>query len=278
MIGDECVGGRVRLVKTVAGELVDQFEDLDGLLLFYVVFLGTFDEARLLLRHLILVFLTHCATQEVGFAERVAGQHLRDLHHLFLIDDDAVSLLQDRFEQGVRILDRLLAVLAVDVGRDVVHRAGAIERHHGDDVLEPVGLKPLQALAHARRFKLEHTDRIGLGQQVVGWLVVEFQPREIDLDAPSLADEIDGSFQHGQCFQTEEVEFDETRLLDQFPIVLRDRKTRLRIAIQRYQFVERAVTDHHAGGVRRGVAVQALELDRGLDQTGDERIAVARFL
>jgi hypothetical protein len=46
--------------------------------------------------HLRLDLLAHGAAQQVGFAERVAGQHLRDLHHLLLVDDDAVGLLQDR--------------------------------------------------------------------------------------------------------------------------------------------------------------------------------------
>ena len=36
--------------------------------------------------------LAHGAAQHVGFAERIAGQLLRDLHHLFLVDDDAVGL------------------------------------------------------------------------------------------------------------------------------------------------------------------------------------------
>ena len=75
----------------------------------------------------------------------------------------------------MQAVDGLLAVLAVDVGRDVVHRAGAVERHHGDDVLEAVGLQPLEALAHARAFQLEHADRVGLGQQLVGLAVVERQ-------------------------------------------------------------------------------------------------------
>ncbi len=80
----------------------------------------------------------------------------------------------------MQAVDGLLAVLAVDVGRDVVHGAGAIERHHGDDVLEAVGPEPLQALAHARAFELEHARRIGLGQKLVGFLVVERQLEQID--------------------------------------------------------------------------------------------------
>ena len=74
--------------------------------------------------------------------------------------------MQNVFEQVVQAIDRLLAVLAVDVGRNVVHRARPVERDHGDDVFEPVGLQPLEAFAHARRFQLEDADRIGAGQQI----------------------------------------------------------------------------------------------------------------
>ena len=64
----------------------------------------------------------------------------------------------------MQVIDGLVAVLAIDVRRDVVHGARAIERHHGDDVFEAVGLEALQALAHARTFELEHARRIGLGE------------------------------------------------------------------------------------------------------------------
>ena len=41
-----------------------------------------------LLGHLLGLLLAHRAAQQVGAAERVAAQHLRDLHHLLLVDHD----------------------------------------------------------------------------------------------------------------------------------------------------------------------------------------------
>ena len=169
-------------------------------------------------------------------------------------------------------------MLAVDVGRDVVHRARAVERHHGDDVLEAVGLQPLQALAHARAFELEHARRIGLGQQLVALRVIERQRLQVDLDAAPALDELQRFLQHGQRLQAEEVELDEARRLDQLPVVLRDRKVGLRIAIERHQLIERPIADHHAGRVRRGVPVEALQLLRDLQQPRHHRLRVARFL
>ena len=131
------------------------------------------DEALALRVHLGVDLLAHGAAQQVGFAERIAGQHLRDLHHLLLVDDDAVGLLQDRLEHRMEVLRLLVAVLAGAVGRDVRHRARAIERHQRDDVLEAVGPHVDQRLAHARTFHLEHADHLAARQHLVGLGVVE---------------------------------------------------------------------------------------------------------
>ncbi len=152
VIADQRVGGGVRFVEAVAGELVDQLEDVGGVVLLDAVLHGAGDEARLLAWPCsALSFLPMARRRMSAWPSDEAAHHLGDLNDLLLVDDDAVGLLEDRLQQRMQAVDRLLAVLAVDVGRDVVHRAGAIQRHHGDDVLEAVGLQPLQALAHARR-------------------------------------------------------------------------------------------------------------------------------
>ena len=46
-------------------------------------------------------------------------------HDVFLVDEDPVRLLEVRLQQRVEVRHRLQAVLAADVGRDVVHRARA---------------------------------------------------------------------------------------------------------------------------------------------------------
>ena len=52
----------------------------------------------------------------------------------------------------------------------------------------------------------------------------------------------------------------------------------LRIAVERHQLLERPVADHHAGGVRGGVAIEAFELLGDLQQARDHRLAVALLL
>src|SRR5947209_5907433 len=65
---------------------------------------GAAHETLALRRHLRLDLLAHGATQEIGFAKRVTRQDLRDLHHLFLIDDDAVRLLQNRLHLRMDVI------------------------------------------------------------------------------------------------------------------------------------------------------------------------------
>src|SRR3546814_18250720 len=71
-----------------------------------------FDEGVALRVHLRLDLLAHRAAQQVGAAEAIAGEDLRRLHHLFLIDEDAIGFGHYAFEQRMRIGDRLAPVLA----------------------------------------------------------------------------------------------------------------------------------------------------------------------
>ncbi len=162
------------------------------------------------LLHFAADLLSHRAPQQVGFAERIAGENLRGLHHLFLIDDDAEGLAQDRLELGMNIIRLLQAVLARAIGRDVRHRTGPIERDQRDDVLEAVRPHVEQSAPHALTFQLEDAYRFGARQHCVGLLVVERNRRETDLDA-ALAHKLHGDLQHGERLESEKVEFHQAR-------------------------------------------------------------------
>ena len=136
LVADHGVGGGVRLVEAVVGELVEQVPDLVGLGAADAVGLGALDEQRLLRVHLGLDLLAHRAAQEVGAAEGEARELAGDLHHLLLVDDDALGLVEDRVDRGVQAVALLAAVLDVAELRDVLHRAGAVERDQRDDVLD----------------------------------------------------------------------------------------------------------------------------------------------
>ena len=90
LVRDERVRRGVRLVEAVAGEELEEGEDVLRVLLGDAVRARPVDEGALLLRHLLGLLLAHRAAEEIGAAERVARERLGDLHHLLLVDDDAV--------------------------------------------------------------------------------------------------------------------------------------------------------------------------------------------
>ena len=77
----------------------------------------------------------------------------------------------------VGVGDRLGVALALGVDRDLVHRAGPVERAERDEVVELVGADLLERVAHALGLELEHPDRVAAGEHLVGLRVVERQRR-----------------------------------------------------------------------------------------------------
>ena len=207
-----------------------------------------------------------------GVAERVrlgpgeaAERHGRG-HDVLLVDEDAVRLLEVRLEQRMQVGDLLLAVLAPDVGRDVVHRPGPEEGDHRGQVEHRRRPQLLDVAAHARRLELEHAGRLARRQQLEGLGVLERQVVEVDLDAALLLDEVDGLAQDGQVGEAQEVELEQAERLDAVHLVLGHQPVGVGRVLERHQLGQRLATDDHAGGVRRGVARDALELLREVEQ------------
>ena len=130
-VRDQPVGRRVRLVEGVVGERdqdVPQRLDRRG---GEAVLLHAGLEPDVLGVQDRLLLLAHRAAQQVGLAEGVPGDLLRDRHDLLLVDDQAVGLAEDLLERlGQLRVDRrdlLLAVLAQRVVgvRVRAHRARA---------------------------------------------------------------------------------------------------------------------------------------------------------
>ena len=208
--------------------------------------------------------------------EAVAGHRLGDLHHLFLVDHDAVGLGQDVVDDRVWRVP-FLAMLAPAVIGDVGHWAGTIERDGGDKVLEPVGAHLPQRVAHALAFHLEHPAGIASLQHLEGFCVVQGEAVEIDLDVEAFQ-EVFGATQDCQRGEAEEVEFDQTGLLDMLHRVLRDQEVRFRIAVERDKFNQRAVADDDAGGMGGGMAIEAFDAQRDFQQAADAFVLVAQYL
>ena len=84
--------------------------------------------------------------------------------------------------------------------------------------------------------------------------------------------------QDGQRGEAEEVKFHQARLFDVLHRILRDEEFGTWIAIEWDKLDQRAVADHHAGCVGRGVAIQALDLESDLQQSRDAFVIDAHLL
>ena len=147
------------MLKAVARKLRHLVEDLAGLRLGELALSRTGQKDSALLLHLCRVFLSHGAAQQIGAAQRVAADDIRDLHDLLLVDHDAERLLEQRLELGQRVLDLAASPLALDEVVDHAHGARAIERVERGEMLDGVRLVAPQNVAHAAGFKLEDTRR-----------------------------------------------------------------------------------------------------------------------
>ncbi len=77
--------------------------------------------------HLFGFFLTHGTAQQVGAAQAVTTQDLRGLHHLLLVDHDAVGFGQHFFDQGVRVLHHFTAVFTRHKTGNQIHWAWTVQ-------------------------------------------------------------------------------------------------------------------------------------------------------
>ena len=277
LVGHQRVGRCVGLVEAVAGEGLDLGEDFQCLGFLDVVRSRAVDEGSLLLVHLGFELLTHGPAQQVGTAQRVPGQRLRRLHHLLLINHDAVGLGNDRLEQGVQVVDLLLAVLTADVGRNVLHWTRTVEGDDGDDVFEAVGTQLAQHVAHPGGFQLENAHGLGPAQHFKHLGIIQRDAVDVEIRLEA-ADQPLGFGDDSQGLEAEKVELDQPRRLNPFHVELGGGHIRARILVERDQFGQVTITDHHPGGVGRGVAEQAFEPLTDIEQFGDDLLGAAHLL
>ncbi|KAF5035124.1 hypothetical protein DSECCO2_588920 [anaerobic digester metagenome] len=273
LVGDLGVGGAVGLVEAVLREFLHQVEDFVRLFGIDLVLGAAFHEDAALLGHFLGVFLAHGPAQQVAAAQGIVGQHLGDLHDLFLVDDDPVGRLQGLFQERVRIFDRVQAVLAADELLDHARpeRPRAVEGEHGDQIFEAVGLEHAQVFAHALAFHLEDAVGVAPAEEFVGGRIGHGQGFEIGRLLPHFLDDLERVVDDRDGFETQEVELDESRLLHALHVPLGHGFVVFPL-IERHVLGHGLVGDDHAGGVGGGVAGQAFQAARDVDEPGDARI------
>ena len=114
-------------------------------------------------------------------------------------------------------------------------------------------------------------------QHLVGLLVVERQPVDLDADAVGLLDDRERGLDDVQVAQAEEVHLEQAELGDVVHVELRD-DLGVALLLQRQVLGERLVADHHGGGVDGVVADEALEAHGEVDDLLDLLVGVVGLL
>ena len=200
------------LVEGVAGEGFDEIEYLHRQLSLKPFGLGPGDEVVPLLRHQRGDLLAHRLPDDIGGAQGISGELLQDQQHLVLVDDNAVGLVQQFLEAGMRVGDGRPAVLGLNESLYVLHGTRPVQGDHGRDIAEVGRLQLLDVTLHSGAFKLEQVGGVPRRQQLEGGPVVQGQALQVDLDSPVLLYELDRPVQDREVGEAQEVHFQQAQL------------------------------------------------------------------
>ncbi len=115
-------------------------------------------------------------------------------------------------------------MLTGDKGGDIIHRSRAVERVHGDEILELTRLKLLQVFLHPCRLKLEGAGGLSVAVEAVGGFIFHVYGVDIHLDTAGLLDGGKCIFDDGKGLESKEVHLDQPCLFDHRPFILRDQQ------------------------------------------------------
>ena len=209
LVSQQAIERRVGDVEGIAREGDDELPELVCLGLRQAVFETAFFEARFFGGHRVALFFADGFEDDVGLTERITRDHLQELHDLLLVDDDAVGVFEDGFENGVQIFDVARVVFALNVDGDLVERTRSVECHHVVDVFDAIGFEFLEVTDHASRFELKDVDGLAATEGFEGTRVVERDVAQLHRRGSASADEGEGIGDDGQIAQTEDVHFEE---------------------------------------------------------------------
>ena len=115
-----------------------------------------------------------------------------------------------------------------------------------------------------------------LAEELVNFGIVESERGKIERHAAILLDQLHSVIEHGERGQAQEIHFQQADALERVHVVLRRYFIPVRL-IERNDFRERLRRNHHAGGVRGGVARQAFQAQRDADQFLDALVFFAQL-
>ena len=239
LVGDQPVAGGVGLVEAVSGEGLELGEHLVDDVRLDPLLLRAGLELRLVLAEDVLLLLADRVAEVVRLGAGVVGHRDGRGHDVLLVDEDPVRVPQRGLQGLVEVRDRLLAVLAADVGGDVRHRSRAEEGDHGGQVAHLGRLELADVSAHPGALQLEDAHRVAVAEQLERLRVVERQRVDVQPDASVLLHQVDGIGQDREVDEAQEVELQEAERLAGVHLELGHRRAAVGRALERHDLGQR---------------------------------------
>ena len=138
------------LVEAITSEFFQQIKDLIRFPGWDLVQPGaTLHKNFPLLGHFLRLLFAHRAAEQIRRSQRKSSEHLRCLHHLFLVHHDAIGFAANRFQQRVFVFDFHLSVTPANKLGDQLHRPRPIECDQCGNVLDRTDLEFAAQISHA---------------------------------------------------------------------------------------------------------------------------------
>ena len=180
---------------------------------------------------------------------------------------------------GELVLHLRSPLLARDevVDHSALERAGTVQRVERDQVVQALGLRLPKQLAHPRALELEDAVRLTVAEQLVGFLVVQRDGVDIEVDVVRALDFVERIANQRERAESEEVHLQEADALDLLHRPLRDDFV-LRTLVERHELGERLRCDHDSRRVHRRMPCHPLEPLGDRDELSDPFVLLDHLL
>ncbi|MDR9160943.1 hypothetical protein FEP45_06023 [Burkholderia multivorans] len=266
---------RVALGKAVFAEALDLLEDLLGELARVSALEHPVDDLVVIFAEIALALpCGHRAPQRIGLVRREARRDDRDLHHLLLEDRHAERAFEHRLERVARIRDLALffaghdpAPLQIRMHGAALNRPRPHDRYLDHEVVVFARLQARQHRHLRARLDLEHADRVGAADHVVGVVVVarnvvEPERLPVRLQAAPRGDHVECAMQRRQHPEREHVDLQQAERFEIVLVPLDHAPPVHRGILDRHEPRELAAADHETARVLRQMA-RKIEQPRG---------------
>ena len=104
LIAHHRIGGRMGFVKAIVGEFIEQIPGRFGGFFIHPIVRRAGQKLGPFRVHRLLDFFAHGAAQQIGAPQRIARHLTRNFHHLLLVNNNALRLIQDMIDRRMQQL------------------------------------------------------------------------------------------------------------------------------------------------------------------------------